>query len=254
MLDFIRKTIVIAGNELMKYYDAPSISYKTGLDGRKSTVSQADHCSEKIISEAIHHQFPDHGILGEEGTSHTLDSEFVWHIDPLDGSTNFARKIPLFGLSIGLTQNGFPILGVMYFPKLDLIVYGEKGNGAYKNNDEEIHVSSRNLDESLYYISTAETRDGWHFPALKDEVGWVRAIDASSYELAQIAMGEADLYTFKNAYSYDIVAGAIIVQEARGKVSDEKGQEWLVNSKTVVISNGQEHQKVIKIIQEDLKT
>ena len=253
MIEYVKKTAKEAGKELMKYYEIPSSSYKKALDDRKATATEAERMSKKIISDAIHKKFPNHEVYGKGETKKSQDSDYLWYIDPLDGSTNFSRKIPLFGLSIGLIYKGFPILGVLYFPKLKLIIYGEKGKGAYVNNHKKVKVSSRSLEESLYYISTAETRGGWSFPSLKDQVGWIRAIDASSYEFAQIAMGDADLYTSKNAYFCDIVAGAIIVEEAGGKVTDEKGGKWSVSSNVMITSNGAEHEKIISLIQKDLK-
>lgn len=239
-----------AGEILSHYYGKSKVIYKKGKDGRKDSVTQADIESERLISSLLKAKFPEHGIYGEEGTRDDNTADFVWYIDPIDGTTNFTRSIPLFGISLGLVYRKEPILGVLYFPELKLLVSGEKGKGVYANGSQ-IHVSERPLSESLYYISTAETRDGWIFPTLKNVVGWVRSIDASSYEFASIAMGNSDLYTFSKS-PHDMVAGAIIINEAGGRVTDEKGNNWNTDSNFIIASNGLVHNEVLKLIKNDL--
>lgn len=250
MLDTAISIIKKAGDILSEYYGENEVSYKKGLDNRKSTVTRADTESEKLITSLIKEKFPTHGIYGEEGTRINNTSNYVWYIDPLDGTTNFTRNIPLFGISLGLVFKKEPILGVLFFPKLNLIVSAEKGKGAFSNG-VNIYVSKRQLTESLYYISTAETRDGWIFPSLKNKVGWVRALDVSSFEFANIAMGNSELYTFTRS-PHDMVAGTIIIQEAGGKVTDEKGKDWCTDSNYIIASNGTVHDEVLNVIKNDL--
>ncbi len=251
MLNRAISIIKQAGEIVSSYYGKSEVDYKKGPDGRKDSVTQADIESEKLISSLLKDKFPSHGIYGEEGTRKDNTADFVWYIDPIDGTTNFTRSIPLFGISIGLVYKKEPILGVLYFPELKLLVSAEKGKGAHTNGTL-IHVSERSLSESLYYISTAETRAGWTFPSLKNKVGWVRAIDVSSYEFASIAMGNSDLYTFKKS-PHDMVAGAIIIKEAGGRVTDEKGNDWNTESNYIIASNNIFHNDVLQIIAKDLK-
>ncbi len=240
-----------AGKILSSYYGKSRVDYKKGPDGRKDSVTQADIESEKFISNLLREKFPTHGIYGEEGTRKDNAGDFIWYIDPIDGTTNFTRSIPLFGISLGLVYKKEPILGVLYFPELNLLISAEKGKGSY-SNQKLIHVSKRPLSESLYYISTAETRDGWTFPSLKNKVGWVRSIDVSSYEFASIAIGNSELYTFKKS-PHDMVAGAIIIKEAGGRVTDEKGKDWNIDSNYIIASNNLIHDEVLQIIGTDLK-
>ena len=240
-----------AGIILSSYYGIRKVSYKKGIDGRKSTITKADTESEKLITKLIKNKFPNHGIYGEEGTRDNTSAEYIWYIDPLDGTTNFSRSIPLFGISLGLTYKKEPILGVLHFPELNLLLSGEKGKGAFANKIS-VHVSDRQFTESLYYISAAETRDGWIFPSLKEKVGWVRAMDVSSFEFASIAMGNSELYTFKKS-SHDMVACVIIIKEAGGRVTDEKGNDWNTESNYIIASNNIFHNEVLQIINKDLK-
>lgn len=239
-----------AGLILSSYYGKKEVNYKKGIDGRKETVTKADIESEALITKLIKEKFPAHGIYGEEGTRENMASDYVWYIDPIDGTTNFSRSIPLFGISLGLAYKKDPILGVLHFPQLQMTVSAEKGKGAYLDGTP-IHTSERQLSESLYFISTAETRDGWTFPSLKNKVGWVRAMDVSSFEFASIAMGNTELHTFTKS-PHDMVAGVVIIREAGGRVTDEKGNDWQTDSDFIIASNNVIHDEVLKIITEDL--
>jgi len=245
----LKKVIQIAkeaGEVLMSYYGNSKIEFKNeGLDVT-SLVSQADLKSEELILKRLARDFPDHGVYSEEAGWVNQKKDYVWYIDPLDGTSNFLRNIPLWGVSMGLLYKNEPILGVLHFPTLDLTLYAEKGQGAYANN-ERIYVSKRELEHSLYY-------SGGRFKGMSNlnekiaaRLSLVKIIDASSYELAQIAMGDAELYELVNVV-HDLAAGIIIVREAGGRVTDSMGDIWTPESKHVVISNGIIHDEVINIL------
>jgi myo-inositol-1(or 4)-monophosphatase len=251
MLDIAISITKQAGEIVSSYYGKNEVRYKTDSNGRLDSVTKADIESEALIAKLLKENFPTHGIYGEEGTRKDNEEDYIWYIDPIDGTTNFTHSIPLFGISLGLTYKKKPILGVLYFPELNLLLSAEKGKGTFANQ-KLIHVSKKPLAESLYYVSAAETRDGWTFPSLKNSVGWVRSLDSSSYEFASIAMGNAELYTFKRS-PHDMVAGVIIIQEAGGRVTDEKGNDWSVDSNYIIASNNNIHEEVLRIIKNDLQ-
>lgn len=237
-----------AGELVLDLYENPGeLEFKQGLDGRPSTVTQADAKSEDHIVSHLQKTFPEHGIYGEEGTAINLESEYCWYVDPIDGTTNFWRHIPLFGISVGLTHHKKPVLGVLHFPALDLTLTAYKGGGA-KVNGKPTTVSNRTLDKALYYISCQEARNGQAFPDLAQKVGWIKAIDSSSYEFAQIAMGDVELYTFFQKTPHDMVAGTIIIEEAGGRVTDETGQPWTTDAEIIVASNGVIHDEVLGLM------
>ncbi len=232
-----------AGEVLLKYYGKVKMSSKDGYFNAASLISDADLESEKIIVNLIKRKFPDHNIYGEEGTSINKNSSYTWVIDPLDGTSNFARSIPLFGISIGLMKDKDSLLGVLYFPKLDLLVYAEKGKGAYCN-DEKIFVSKKGISESLFY-NAGPYKGKFHLEEkVVSKVGLLKIIDCSSYELAQIAKGDAELYILESVL-HDVLAGVIIIQEAGGKVTDKQGNLWTPDSKTIIASNGVIHEDVL---------
>jgi len=230
----------------MDHFGNVSEIYKNDNYDAVSVLTKADTESEKKIIEIISKNFPNHNIHAEESGARQNNSEYTWAIDPLDGTSNFSRNIPLFGISIGLLKNDEAVLGVLYFPALGLLVSAEKDKGAFAN-DKKIHVSGRSIEQSLYYAG------GYHKGVIQmeknvsDKASLTKIIDASSYEFAQIAMGDAELYVLDNVL-YDVAAGVIIVSEAGGKVTDYLGADWTPDSKGIVASNGKIHDEVIKLL------
>lgn len=245
----LKETIQIAkeaGEILMSYYGNSKTEFKNENFDATSLVSEADRKSEELILSKLKEKFPEHGIYSEEAGWDKEKSDYTWYIDPLDGTTNFLRNIPLWGVSMGLLYKDEPILGVLHFPTLNLTVSAEKGKGAYAN-DKEIHVSKKSLKESLYYSGGIFKGIPNLNKEIADKTGLLKIIDASCYELAQIAMGDAELYELINA-AHDVAAGIIIVEEAGGKATDGEGSKWTPDSKHVVISNGVIHEEVINIL------
>jgi len=246
MLPIAIKAAKEAGKILMKHYNKSQIVYKGEHFDAASILTQADIESEKKIVEILKKNFSDHNIFSEEAVQENKGSEYSWYIDPLDGTSNFARNIPLFGISIGLVKNNRAILGVLYFPALGLLLKAEKNKGAFANG-KKITVSNRELKKSLYYSGGYYKGKLQLEKTIGDKVGLVKVIDVSSYEFAQIAMGDAELYILTNIL-HDVVGGVIIVREAGGKVTDYDGLEWNLQSKGIVASNKVIHDDVVKLL------
>jgi len=202
--------------------------------------------TEKIIVRELTSQFPGYGIYAEEEHRSNTDASFVWYVDPLDGTSNFVRNIPLFGISIGLLHHGAPLFGVLYFPALNIMVHAEVGKGAYANN-KKISVSKRGLSTALYYANGDDTHSVMNV-AISRECGVIKTVGASSFELAQLAMGDAELYIRPNS-PHDVVAGIAIIEEAGGKVTDERGDPWTLESSVVIASNGVTHDDVLSVLE-----
>lgn len=246
MIEIAKKAATKAGKILMNHFGNVSVTYKDNHYDAVSILTKADTESEKKIIEIISKKFPNHNIHAEESGDKHNNSEYTWVIDPLDGTSNFSRNIPLFGISIGLLKNNEAILGVLYFPAINLMVYAEKGMGAFANG-KKINVSDRVIEKSLYYAGGRFKGTSQIENSVVDKVGLVKIIDASSYELAQIAMGDAELYILTNIL-HDVAAGVIIVSEAGGKITDYLGIDWTPTSKGIVISNGKIHNEVIMLL------
>lgn len=245
-----KKVIAIAhaaGKLLMRYYGKTTDHYKTKRVSALSLVTEADYASELLIVRGLQKHFPSHGIFAEEKHRTQLDAEYVWYVDPLDGTSNFTRHIPLFGISIGLTYRKQSVFGVLHFPALRLTVWAEKGKGAFANG-KRIHVSHRKLHESLYYGGGFYRGKLNVMRRVSNAAGFTKVISASSYELAQIAMSDAELYILRSV-PHDVVAGVAIVEEAGGKVTDRYGKPWTTDAKTIVVSNGVIHRAALRLLQ-----
>lgn len=235
-----------AGEILMKFYGNVSAQQKGEFFDSASILTEADLESKKAILKTIKEKFPEHNIYSEEAGEELKGSEFTWYIDPLDGTGNFSRNIPLFGTSIGLLKNGKPFLGVLYFPVFNLLIYAEEGKGAFADG-KQIKVSNRDLKSALYYSGGYYKGNFQIESGVAEKTGILKIIDASSYELAHIAMGGAEIYILKNI-PHDVAAGAIIIKEAGGKVTDIDGSDWNVDSKMIVATNGAVHEEVLSIL------
>jgi len=251
MSEMLDKAILIAraaGDIVLGYSDKVKVNYKDENFDVVSVITEADLKSEEFIVSNLQKYFPGAGLVSEEGARIKKQTEYEWYVDPLDGTSNFSRNIPLFGISIGLLKDNKPFLGVLHFPALNKTVYAEAGQGAFMDN-KPIKVSGRTLAESLYWSGGLYKRKMDLVPQLTQKVGMVKIIDASSYELAQIAMGDAELYVLDNS-PHDVVAGIAIVQEAGGRVSDYEGNDWKLDSDKIVVSNGLIHNEVLKLLSE----
>ena len=224
------------GKVLMNYFGNVTTEFKDEKFDVGSIVTKADRESEDIIVSIIKSHFPEHGIYGEEGTNHNPDADYVWYVDPLDGTSNFVRNIPLFGVSIGVVYKGQPICGVLYFPALNLLVEAETRKGAFANG-KKVSVSRRPLSQALYYSGGKFSRKFKGMFQLNEKIasvcGLLKVIDASSYEFAQIAMGDAEIYFLVNN-PHDVVAGICIVREAGGVVTDGEGGAWKLASEEIL--------------------
>ncbi len=234
---------------LMKYYGLDiQIQQKNDL----TPVTQADTEAEKTIIEFIRRRFPTHGFLGEETGKFQADSEFVWVIDPIDGTANFIRKIPLFGIQIALLRNDIPVLGVSRLPAMKEIIYGELGRGSYMNG-RPIRTSEINTIKSAFVsigglnhlVATAQ------FENILNIVRSVRRIrsfgDAYAYHL--LATGRCEAVIDARIRIWDVAALSVIIGEAGGTCTDWQGQKIGPNITSVVCSNGIIHSELIDFLQ-----
>lgn len=236
-----------AGKILMAHYgQLTEIRWKETEHGAVSIVTDADISSEAKIISILKTEFPNHGIYGEESGGQNMEADYVWYVDPLDGTNNFSRNIPLFGVSIGLVHNGQPIVGVLYFPTINLTLSAEEGRGCLANG-KKVEVSKRMLSESLYYAGGKFHNQMQINLNLARACGLIKIIDASSFELAQVAMGDAEIYHLASV-PHDVAAGVCLIREAGGMVTEEDGTPWNINSKTILATTGVIHQEVVEIL------
>ena len=218
-----------------------------------SFVTNVDISADRKIVSLIKNKFPDHSILTEEaGESPTL-SEYRWIIDPLDGTHNYIHGLDIFGVSICVTHIGEPLIGIIYFPSSNKLYHCEKGSGAYLNG-ERIHVSTRTKlkDALLTHNSNFRTEKMFEgFKKLVNSVFKVRILGACVAQLCHIADGTTDADVEYDLNPWDFFAGALIVEEAGGRVTDFAGKPWHLSPGPHIASNGLIHDEIRKLMNEN---
>lgn len=223
-------------------------------------VTEADLASERAILQHLQQALPDHSILAEESGQHlnTRDSKYLWAIDPLDGTLNYAHGLPFFCVSIGLLVEGIPRLGVVYAPHLRLLYTGIVTPEAEKPgvsccNGEPLQVSqAQTLEHSLlatgFPYKRRELKDNNYteFMYFANRTQDIRRPGSAALDLCFVAAGAYDGYWEKHLNPWDLVAGAAIVQGAHGQVSAYDGNTFDPYSGAIVASNGALHPALIE--------
>jgi myo-inositol-1(or 4)-monophosphatase len=237
-----------AGALLMSYFDRHiKIEYKGDVD----LVTAADRASEKLIAERLHARWPQHGIVGEEGTRTDTSAEFRWYVDPLDGTTNFAHGYPVFCVSIALARRDDEIeVGVLYDPTRNELFAAEHGRGATLNGNP-IHVSkTTRLAESILGTGFPSQKrhknpNIYFYQQITLRSHGVRRAGSAALDLANVAAGRYDGFWEFNLNPWDTAAGVLIVREAGGKVTRFDGTPFRLDSREVLATNGLIHDEVI---------
>ena len=235
--------------------------YKTDLKiGRKKfysdLVTEADRKSEEKIAEIIHKRFPGHNILGEEGGDRDKKSDYVWIVDPIDGTVNFAHSLPIFCISIALEISGKIMLGVVYNPVTNEKFFASSGNGAYLNG-EKISVSGTDklkdgflVTGFAYNVQEEENNSIDHFVNFVRMGLPVRRLGSAAMDICYVANGIFDAFWEVNLNAWDVAAAYLVLLEAGGRVTDFKGGEYSVYGKQILATNGRSiHNEMIEVLQ-----
>jgi myo-inositol-1(or 4)-monophosphatase len=251
-LEFATELAVRAGKVLMEHFRPIG---RAAIVDRKSAqvrniVTAADTASEELIKAEIRATYPEHAIAAEESGRGGAESDHVWHVDPLDGTINFAHAHPFFAVSIGLAVAGRPVLGAVHAPRLGETFTGEVGKGAWLDG-EPIRVSETDaLIESIlgtgfpYDRNESPNHNVDNFSRLVLLAGGVRRAGAAAIDLAYVAAGRLDGFWELGLSSWDVAAGAAIVTAAGGTVTDFTGGDGFVEGRNVVASNGRIHEAI----------
>ena len=245
-----------AGALLLPYFHRGlKIEYKGDAD----LVTAADRASEVLIRERIRQQFPSHDVLGEEQGLSDQGGDYRWYVDPLDGTTNFAHGYPVFCVSMALEHRGDDqsrrIAGVVYDPTRDELFTAELGKGAHLNG-APIHVSkAAQLKECL--VATGFPSHKRHknpnihfYRQITLRTHGVRRAGSAALDLCNVASGRFDGFWEFNLNPWDTAAGALIVEEAGGKVSRFDGSAFELDSRETLASNGLVHDALLREFKE----
>lgn len=222
----------------------PEFRFKSS---KADLVTEFDGRAETVVVHTLAKAFPDDTIVGEEGGGQAGGSGRVWHVDPLDGTTNFAHGLPIFGTSIGLLIGGTPVLGVVTAPALGWTFRGAEGHGAFRNADP-IHCSNvDDLERALLvtgfpYLRSGQNDNLSEFGAFMRASQGVRRLGSAALDLCFVACGWLDGFWERHIKSWDLVAGAAIVLAAGGHVSDPDGGPFVAQTGCVLASNGLIHE------------
>jgi myo-inositol-1(or 4)-monophosphatase len=206
-------------------------------------VTEVDVLSEKTIIIRIKNHFPEHQIMAEESSNDYKKAEYLWIIDPLDGTTNFIHGFPVFAISIALMKKGEIVLGVVYDPLKNELFYAEQGSGAFLNG-KRIHVSSIKEPAFSLIATGFPFRNKQFIPSyikifqsLLYSVSDLRRAGAAAIDLAYVACGRVDGF-FEFALSpWDIAAGVVLIKEAGGVVSDFEGGDGYLKTGNIIGGN-----------------
>jgi len=248
-LSAAQEAATAAGTLIRQHWQRPKqIYYKGAIE----LVTSVDRESERRIVDVLQRQFPDHSILAEEETDLVgSQASHRWIIDPLDGTTNFAHSYPQFCVSIALERDGEVILGLVYDPLRPECFQAVKGQGATLNG-EPIQISGiKELDQALlatgFPYNHRENADFYlaFFKSFMTRSQGIRRNGAAALDLCYVACGRLDGFWEFNLRPWDTAGGALIVEEAGGKMSDLSGNPFSIWSNEALASNGAIHEVMV---------
>lgn len=224
-------------------------------------VTEVDKGSEKLIRNLIMTHFPDHSILGEEGVEPgpeasakalqaMSEEEYLWIVDPIDGTTNFVHGFPFFSVSIALAHKGEIIVGVVYDPSRDELFVAEKGKGAYMHGKKTVVSLDGQLSTSLVATGLPADRNGAlpinlkGIQALSPQVRNLRIAGSAALHLAYVASGRLSGFWEIGLNAWDIAAGALLIQESGGKVTDTEGRPYNLAVRNILATNSVIHDEL----------
>lgn len=226
---------------------------KYEMKKRLDILAEADLQSEKTIIELIAKNFPDHSILSEEAGENLGKSDYLWVVDPIDGTINFSRRIKEYCISIALDKGGETILGVVYEPYSDRLYVAEKGKGAFLN-DQKMKASDETnpLNMLLATDNTSHSKlrikNYQILVKVCNNFRHIRILGSGALHVARVATGSIDAYYHTHCHYWDYAAANLLLEESGGMVTDMAGNQFTKDSKDIFVSNGKAHNEILKLL------
>lgn len=253
---YLRTFILEAGEILEKYFRLEKLSKKP--KGEHDLVTEADLAVDEFVIKKLKKEFPDIPVLTEETSDGNFGrykkAEFVWVVDPLDGTTNFSRRLPHFAISIALVSKSYSILGAVYNPVYGNLYWArEDGEGAFLNG-KKIFVSKETkpkksivcLDWSHEITARGETLKT--VEKLLGKVGHIKMLGSAATDIVHVACGKIEAYVHSRCMPWDYAAAALIADRAGAKVTDIEGKKWNVFIPSILVANPIFHQKILEFL------
>ena len=259
LLNVMVQAAVKAGRSLSRDFGEVQ-NLQVSMKGPGDYVSAADKKAEQIIYTELAKARPGYAFLMEErGAVEGDDAEHRWIVDPLDGTTNFLHGIPMFSISIGLERQGQIVAGVIYNPAMDELYTAERGGGAFMN-DRRLRVAARSkLSDAVIGTGVPHLGRGHHGNYLVElrnvmgEVSGIRRMGSAALDLAYVAAGRMDGFWEHGLQPWDLAAGVILIREAGGFVSDDKGGNDFLDSGSIVAGNEAIQKVLLKTLRKPIK-
>lgn len=218
---------------------------QVSVKGPGDFVTAADKRAEKTLFEELSRARPGYSFLMEEsGLVEGTDKSHTWHIDPLDGTSNFLHGLPIFSVSVALEREGQLVAGLVYNPANDDMFVAEKGQGAYYNNRRMRVAARKSLCDCMVACGIPPLARASDYPRFKAELaavmekaGNIRRLGSAALDLAMVAAGRFDGYWERGIRSWDIAAGIILVREAGGFVTDLDGGHDMLAKRAICAGN-----------------
>ena len=235
------------------------------LKGEKDLVTEADIACDRLIRARLSEVFPDHDLLTEEEGALDRGGEYRWIVDPIDGTVNYARGLPLWGVSVALARNGIPVCGTVYLPVTDELFTAVSGGGAFLNGapvrvSEVSDPAGAVLSHGDFNVGVdAAARDRLNgvnarvLAALTPAVQRLKCLGSAVVEGTGVACGRLDAYWMDSFKPWDVAVTALLVAEAGGRVTDLRGAPWTLSAPDALFSNGQLHDTLLASIRSALE-
>ena len=251
MKEFMVNLAKKAGSVLMNYFqhDQELINLRSSA---KEAATKYDKLVDQLIIENIRKTYPDHSLLTEESGHRAADPDWLWIIDSLDGTGNFANHNSFFSICLALMYEGELSLGIIYAPAINEFYLAERGKGAYLNQ-KRIRVSNiQKLQKSyLFYCEGGDKdrkRTGTILSKIYPQVMDIRKLGSAGLETAWVAAGRGEAYFTTKIEPWDIAPGVLLVSEAGGYVTDFKGNPWRKECGDFIFSNGEVHSTLLELL------
>ena len=252
--DFARDIARTAGTLLLTGFRSKEtvISYKS----RTNLLTNMDQKSEKFLFAEINKRFPDHSIIAEEGSRKDTSGDYIWYVDPLDGTNNYAHGIPFFCVSIGVFSRRLNRItaGAVYIPFADEMFHAVKNAGAFLNGSPIRVSDTGSLGISVvatgfpYDKGNSKKNNIREFNAMLPRIQGIRRMGAAAIDLCYVSSGWLDGYWEQGLAPWDMAAGSLIVSEAGGRVTAFSGEAFDPEFPQVLASNGKIHDEMMTVL------
>jgi myo-inositol-1(or 4)-monophosphatase len=257
MRELLQNLAKVAGEFLLRNFgkDLRLVELRSSV---KEAITTYDKMADELIVQGIKKAYPDHSLLTEESGLLEGDPDWLWIVDSLDGTSDFANLNPLFSVCVALMHRRELVLGAIYAPAINEFYWAEKGKGAYFNQ-RRIHVSEISLlgQSYLFYCEGGEKdrlRTGNILTAVYPQVMDMRKLGSAGLETAWVAAGKGEAYLTTKIEPWDVAPGVLLIQEAGGKVTDFAGNQWRLERSDLLFSNGRVHSAILDIIRRQSDT